>query len=81
MRTSHIITIPLRLGGEPSSLSLSLSHARYTAGVTVGELYMMGTDGVLRRRVPMSDKHLVISESRAGDAGGHFAADIMAKKV
>ena len=45
------------------------------------ELYRMGTDGVLRRCVPMSARHLVISESHAGDAGGHFAADITARKV
>ena len=50
----------------------------------MGELFRMGTNGVLRRCVPMSARHLVISQSHARDAGdaeGHFAADITAKKV
>lgn len=47
----------------------------------VGELYRMGTDGVLRGCVPMSTRYLVISKSHAGDAGGNFVGDITARKV
>ena len=44
-------------------------------------LYCLGRDGIIRRCVPRSARQQVIQEAHAGDAGGHFAADITVKKI
>ena len=44
-------------------------------------LYRLGRDGIIRRCVPRSARQKVIQEAHAGDAGGHFAADITVKKI
>ncbi|MDM1593486.1 hypothetical protein HX035_24380 [Escherichia coli] len=46
-----------------------------------GELYKLGKDGILRKCVPECNYVNTLELAHSGPSGGHFAAEITAKKV
>ena len=79
------IRIFLTTGRVPEGLNTSERKAFIlkTLKFTMIEqaLYRLGRDGILRRCVPRSARQQVTEEAHAGDAGGHFAAEITIKKI
>ena len=48
---------------------------------TIGALYKLGRDGVLRRCVVEVKSVALLKEAHADATGGHMAGEVMAKKI
>jgi hypothetical protein len=46
-----------------------------------GNLYKLGTDGILRRCVLEHERHMILSEAHEGVVGGHYAGKVTTQNI